>query len=125
MRGNEGELHQVLTNLVVNAINAQAGQAEERRIEVRLERADHRVRLKVSDHGPGIAPERLASIFKPFFSSRIGRGGTGLGLAITHNIVRRHGGEIAVQNHSGRSSGSERRGCTFTVELPAFEQPAR
>lgn len=130
VRGNEGELHQVLTNLVVNAINAQAGQAEERRIEVRLERADHRVRLKVSDHGPGIPPERLASIFKPFFSSRIGRGGTGLGLAITHNIVRRHGGEIAVQNHSGGPAdsghtGTRRRGCTFTVELPAFEQPAR
>lgn len=122
VRGNEGELHQVLTNLVVNAIHAQAGQAEERRVLVRLEGGGEnaKVRIKVSDQGPGIPAERLASIFKPFFSSRLGRGGTGLGLAITHNIVRRHGGEIVVHNHTGG-----RRGCTFTVELPAFEQPGR
>ncbi len=125
VRGNEGELHQVLTNLVVNAINAQADQSEERRVTVRLERGDHRVRLRVSDNGPGIPAERLASIFKPFFSSRIGRGGTGLGLAITHNIVRRHGGEIAVENHSGQKAAGPRRGCTFTVDLPAFEPPAQ
>jgi two-component system NtrC family sensor kinase len=123
VRGNEGELHQVLTNLVVNAINAQDGQSEPGRVEVRLEQLDHRVRLKVSDNGPGIPPERLQSIFKPFFSSRIGRGGTGLGLAISHNIVRRHGGEIAVQNNFGQNRVDGRRGCTFTVELPAFEQP--
>ncbi len=119
IRGNEGELHQVITNLVINAINAQAHQSEERRVVVRLEPCGHRVRLKVEDTGPGIPPERLAAIFKPFFSSRIGRGGTGLGLAISYNIIRRHGGEIGVQNQSGG-----RRGCTFTVELPAFEQPA-
>lgn len=124
VRGNEGELHQVLTNLVVNAINAQDGQSEPARVEVRLERAGHRVRLKVTDNGPGIPPERLQSIFKPFFSSRIGRGGTGLGLAITHNIVRRHGGEIAVQSHFGQKEADGRRGCTFTVDLPDFEQPA-
>lgn len=116
--GNEGELHQVLTNLVVNAINAQAGQAETRQVLVRLERGEHKIRLKVVDNGPGIPAERLQTIFKPFFSSRIGRGGTGLGLAITYNLVRRHGGEIAVLNHTGG-----RRGCTFTVELPPYEQP--
>ena len=124
VRGNEGELHQVLTNLVVNAIQAQAGQEEPRRVVVRLEPSERRVRLKVEDNGPGIPPERLDTIFKPFFSSRIGRGGTGLGLAITYNIVRRHGGEIAVQNHASQKAGSGRRGCTFTLELPAFEQPA-
>lgn len=116
--GNEGELHQVLTNLVVNAINAQAGQNENRRVVVRLESSEHKVRLKVVDNGPGIPADRLQTIFKPFFSSRIGRGGTGLGLAITYNLVRRHGGEIAAQNHTGG-----RRGCTFTVELPPYEQP--
>ena len=116
--GNEGELHQVLTNLVVNAINAQAGQTETRQVLVRLERGEHKIRLKVIDNGPGIPAERLQTIFKPFFSSRIGRGGTGLGLAITYNLVRRHGGEIAVLNHTGG-----RRGCTFTVELPPYEQP--
>lgn len=124
VRGNEGELHQVLTNLVVNAINAQDGQSEPGRVVLRLERAEHRVRLKVSDNGPGIAPERLQSIFKPFFSSRIGRGGTGLGLAISHNIVRRHGGEISVQNNFGPKGADGRRGCTFTVSFPDIEQPA-
>jgi two-component system, NtrC family, sensor kinase len=115
VNGCEGEIHQVLTNLVANAIDAQAHQSVKRSVKVRLERQAERqlVLLRVSDNGPGIAEERLETIFKPFFSSKIGRGGTGLGLAITHNIVRRHGGQMRVENHP-----KPQRGCTFTVELP-------
>ncbi len=137
--GHEGELHQIFNNLIVNAIDAVAaehrnGGTPEGRVEVTLEitaadtpsadsrvagtrpvdaRAD-RIRARVSDNGPGIPPERLETIFRPFFSSKQSRGGTGLGLAISYNIVRRHGGEIRIDNNPGR-------GCTFTVDLPRFE----
>ena len=114
--GNESELHQVITNLVVNALEAMANQTQPRLVRLRVDRHGSRVRLRVSDTGPGVAEERLDSIFKPFFSSKLEQGGSGLGLAITYNIVRRHGGEISVENHAG-----DRRGCTFTVELPTHD----
>ncbi|MCG8461946.1 MAG: ATP-binding protein [Holophagales bacterium] len=122
--GNEGELHQVFTNLVSNAVDAvtAAGDSSrgatgpERRVSVDLECLEHRVRARVTDTGPGVPPERLATIFKPFFSSKLGQGGTGLGLAISFNIVRRHGGEIRAENHPESEPG-----CTFTVELPSYQ----
>ena len=114
--GNEGELHQVFSNLVANAIDALVTHDGERRVTLRFDRSEHSARLMVSDTGPGIPPERLQTIFKPFFSSKLGRGGTGLGLAITYNIVRRHGGEIRATNGGGDDSG-----CTFTVELPLYQ----
>ena len=112
--GNESELHQVITNLVVNAFEAMANQTQPRLVRLRVDRQGHRVRLRVSDTGPGVAEERLDSIFKPFFSSKLEQGGSGLGLAITYNIVRRHGGEITVENH-----GEGDRGCTFSVLMPS------
>jgi len=115
--GHEGELHQVVTNLVVNAIDALASDGEEppRRIGIAVEATDLKVRVEVSDNGPGIPSERLETIFRPFFSSKLSKGGSGLGLAITYNIVRRHGGELRVENHH------DTPGCTFTVELPRDE----
>jgi hypothetical protein len=111
--GHEGELHQVFNNLVVNGIDALGSDKRPgRRIEVSLEAVAHRVLIRVSDNGPGIPPERLETIFRPFFSSKLSQGGSGLGLAISYNIVRRHGGEIQVENHT------DGKGCTFTVELP-------
>jgi signal transduction histidine kinase len=133
VQGNEGELHQVITNLVVNAIDAMSQQSEgERRLTLRLESlrpaanglADatlpvlgERATLTIADTGPGIPPERLDTIFKPFFSSKLGRGGSGLGLAISFNIVRRHAGTLTVRNQP-----AGQRGCTFSVELPRSVQ---
>lgn len=116
VRGNESEIHQVVTNLVVNALDAMAQgdrtPPEQRQVRVHLEVLPRRFRIQVSDSGPGIPQERLERIFHPFFSSKSKQGGTGLGLAICHNIVRRHGGEILAENHS------DGPGCTFRVELP-------
>ena len=108
--GHEGELHQVFTNLVVNALDAMGENGG--RLTLAAEISGQRVRARVSDTGPGIPADRLERIFQPFFSSKLGDGGSGLGLAITANIVRRHGGEIRVENHTGG------KGCTFTVDLP-------
>ncbi len=136
--GHEGELHQVFTNLMVNAIDAMS--ASGGRLTLAAENGDTRVRVMVSDNGPGIPAERVDRIFQPFFSSKIKRpvkgaqwseSGSGLGLAITANIVRRHAGEIRVENHQDRdqlrgssaaggpkSGSAGTRGCSFIVELP-------
>lgn len=108
--GHEGELHQVFSNLVVNALDAMS--REGGRVTLSAVAVDRRIRVSVSDTGPGIPPERAERVFQPFFSSKLKQGGTGLGLAITANIVRRHAGEIRVENHEGA------KGCTFTVEIP-------
>jgi two-component system, NtrC family, sensor kinase len=127
--GHEGELHQVFSNLIVNALDAMSPSGG--RLTLAAEAVDSRIRVTVSDTGPGIPPERLDRIFDPFFSSKPGRrngagasgsgraggaegsqSGAGLGLAISTNIVRRHAGEIRVENHA------ERGGCSFIVELP-------
>ena len=115
--GNEGELHQVFTNLIANALDALQDHPSPRRVVVELEDLGTKRRVRVRDTGPGIPPERLQTIFKPFFSSKLGRGGSGLGLAITYNILRRHAGEIRAENHPAGDDG----GCTFTVELPSYQ----
>ncbi|MEM7582481.1 MAG: ATP-binding protein [Acidobacteriota bacterium] len=111
--GHEGELHQVFTNLIVNAIDA-IGQ-KGGRITVDATREEHRIRVRIADTGPGIPAARIDRIFQPFFSSKLTKGGSGLGLAITSNIVRRHAGEIRVENNQ------DGPGCMFTVELRRHE----
>ena len=71
------------------------------------------VRIQVEDQGCGIDPETLKTLFEPFFTTK--PGGTGLGLYISHDIVKRHGGRLAVTSEPGR-------GTTFTVELPLENQ---
>lgn len=108
VNGDEGELQQVITNLLVNAIDAMADGGD---LNVSLSANDKWVWLAVEDDGPGMSPKELERIFQPFFSTKLGKGGTGLGLSISYNIVRRHGGEIRVVSHQGE-------GSQFIVELP-------
>lgn len=114
--GHEGELHQVFTNLTVNALDAMARRGGH--LEIALESRNGLLQVRFIDDGPGIPAERLEQVFQPFFSSKINQGGTGLGLAITQNIVRRHRGEIRAEN---RTDGS---GCIFTIELPSYQRAA-
>jgi signal transduction histidine kinase len=108
--GSEGELQQVLTNLMLNAIDAMAPQGGGELV-ARVEVAGDRVRVAIEDSGPGIAEEHLANIFEPFFTTKRHQGGTGLGLSICCNIVEQHGGSIVAEN---RAAGGGR----FTVDLP-------
>ncbi|MFB3815267.1 MAG: PAS domain-containing sensor histidine kinase [Terriglobales bacterium] len=101
------QIHQVLLNLLLNAI-----QAIEHRGKVRLEVcSDHAgfAVLKVSDTGKGIATEHLGNIFRPFFTTK--GHGTGLGLSLARRIVEDHGGHIEVQSAPGH-------GSTFVIYLP-------
>lgn len=108
VRADESELHQVLVNLILNAIQACQ---REGRVRVQVSVRD-RVRLRVTDNGCGISRENLGRIFEPFFGLR--QGGTGLGLFLTLNFVRNWGGDIHVESTPGA-------GATFEVVLPAFE----
>lgn len=99
-------LHRVLSNLVLNAIDAmpQGGT-----LIMRTRRNDGGVELQVSDTGTGLTPEECARLFTPYYTSK--QHGTGLGLAIVQSVVSDHGGRIAVDSAPGR-------GTTFRIELP-------
>jgi two-component system sensor histidine kinase AtoS len=103
-------LKSAISNLVQNAIEASAlGQT----IEIRAGRQDENVMIFVSDHGEGIQPQHLESIFNPFFTTK--PQGTGLGLAIVSKIVDEHQGRINVFSEAGA-------GTTFEITLPKGEQ---
>jgi two-component system NtrC family sensor kinase len=120
VRMDEAQVQQVITNLVLNAIQATGNGG---RVEIDIGRvraakpggaAEERnyVRLAVVDEGIGIAPENLARIFEPFFTTKDVGEGTGLGLSVCYGIVEEHGGWIGVDSTVGK-------GSLFTVYLPA------
>jgi len=108
VQGSDGELQQVITNLALNAIDAMAGGGT---LGVAVRADGAWADLVVSDTGEGIPAGRLARIFEPFYSTKVGNGGTGLGLSISYDIIRRHGGDVEVTSEPGR-------GTRFTVKLP-------
>ncbi len=110
VEGNDGELQQVLNNLVLNAVEALAGRSDGN-LTVSLSASQRWVWLAVEDNGLGVDPAEMEKLFQPFFSTKQEIGGTGLGLAISYNIVRRHEGDIRVISHPGQ-------GSRFVVELP-------
>ena len=85
-----------MTMEFVNAMEAMAGSAGERRLGVRTRTAEDGIEIAVGDSGPGIPSENLGKIFDSFFTTK--NEGTGLGLAMTRSIVEAHGGTIAAQN---------------------------
>jgi signal transduction histidine kinase len=109
VRCSPDQLHQVLLNLIGNALQA-VGRAGS--IRIRCRRDGRCVLLQVEDSGPGIRADLLSRIFSPFFTTR--PGGTGLGLAICKRIVEEHGGTIGAEN-CGEG------GARFTVRLPLCE----
>jgi signal transduction histidine kinase len=104
-------IHRALLNILGNALDA-VEEAEAPRVRVRAVREDDGtwVRLEVEDNGSGIAPEKLAEIFRPFVSTK-GARGTGLGLAVSRKILREHGGDIVVTSEVGK-------GSVFALRLP-------
>jgi len=112
VRGDEAQLQQVFMNLMLNAVEAINGPGE---LVVRTENAVEntgakKMRVFITDNGPGIAAEHLARVFDPFFTTKAT--GTGLGLAICQRVAQEHQGWIEVQSGPGR-------GSTFIVTLPA------
>jgi len=113
VRGDAGQLQQVLMNLLGNAQHALEEQGKGGVIRVRTQHDQRSVLLTVEDTGPGIPEGILARVFDPFFTTKPAGIGTGLGLSIVLSIVREHGGQVRVSSPPGK-------GASFTVELPAI-----
>jgi signal transduction histidine kinase len=105
-----GELNQIWTNLMANAIEAMHGNGE---LRVRTTRDLDRVLVEIGDNGPGIPPDVLPHIFDPFFTTKDVGEGTGLGLDTVARIIRNHHGEIRVSSHPGNTR--------FQVYLPIIQ----
>ncbi|WP_298436451.1 ATP-binding protein [Geobacter sp.] len=103
------QLGQVFLNLLVNAAHAIESHGE---ITVTTRAQEGSVFVCVADTGCGIPPDKLQRIFEPFYTTKEAGKGTGLGLSISSDIVKKHGGEIAVESEPGK-------GTVFTVRLPA------
>ena len=105
-----GELRQVLTNLISNAIDAMPNGGT-LRLETRVHSPS--VEIRVGDTGHGIRSENLEAIFKPFFTTK-GERGLGVGLWVSRRIIEKLGGTIAVDS----STGPENHGTWFSITLP-------
>jgi signal transduction histidine kinase len=109
-----GELNQVWTNLIDNAIDAVHGTGK---ICVGTSREDNQLVVEIVDNGSGIPPEVQSHMFEPFFTTKAVGAGTGLGLIISNRIVAdRHGGEIEFESKPGETR--------FKVRLPLQRNPS-
>lgn len=111
---DEPHLKQAVLNLMLNALQAMDGRAPEGsaprgELMVRVEADDGEARIHVIDTGPGIPPDRVEEIFRPYVSGK--PGGSGLGLPTARRIVEEHGGELSVHSEPGR-------GSDFLIRLP-------
>lgn len=114
--GNAGKLQQVFTNLILNARDAILDGG---RITVATSVTDDgSLLVEISDTGIGIAPENVAKIYDPFYTTKGVGQGTGLGLAVSYGIVQEHTGRISVESTPGR-------GTAFHIVLPSARMRAR
>ncbi|MEE8558661.1 MAG: ATP-binding protein, partial [Myxococcota bacterium] len=112
--GDRDQLHQLLWNLLLNAVQAEP-RDDTVRVRARLETSesgDPTVEVTVEDRGQGIPAEVLSQVFDPFFTTKAK--GTGLGLATVHRILEAHGGSAEISSQVGE-------GTTVRVRLPAGE----
>ncbi|MEO5656671.1 MAG: ATP-binding protein [Nitrospiria bacterium] len=122
VEADEGQISQVINNLIINAQQATPGGGC---IDIRAENvtigaaegftlaAGRYVRIAFRDEGTGIPPEHLTRIFDPFFTTKAT--GTGLGLSTAYSIVQKHQGHLSVESH-------REKGATFFLHLPASQQ---
>jgi two-component system CheB/CheR fusion protein len=118
VRSYRGEVRQVLTALLLNAIEAIPDTGT---ISIRIRKsfhwsnsAKHGIRIVIADSGVGVSRENAGRIFEPFFTTK-GEQGTGLGLWVANGIISRLGGIIQMRS----SRDPQRRGTCFSIFLPA------
>jgi signal transduction histidine kinase len=117
-----GEINQVFMNLLSNAIQAVTERHPDGggRIEVHSRSDGDSVVIGVGDNGPGVPDDLRQRVFDPFFTTKPFGEGTGLGLSISAEIIRRHGGSLAVERADELEGGAR-----FIVRLPLVPRPAR
>jgi two-component system cell cycle sensor histidine kinase/response regulator CckA len=111
--GDSAELREVVINLIFNSVDAMSSGGV---IEIGTCIEGNTGRFWISDTGPGIAPEVMARIFEPFYTTK-GERGTGLGLSASHGIIESHGGDINATSELGK-------GTRFEVVMPLREKAA-
>jgi len=107
--GLVGELNQVWTNLIDNALDAVA-ESDKPQVEIKLSKDKDQVTVEITDNGAGIPEEDLPKIFDPFFTTKEMGKGTGMGLDLVNQIIQKHQGTISVKSEPGKTS--------FLVNLP-------
>jgi PAS domain S-box-containing protein len=118
VHGNSVKLQQVFTNLILNARDSISNGNGRITLATRNGDDDGSLIVEVADSGVGIAPEDVAKIYDPFFTTKgVGRG-TGLGLAVTYGIIQEHSGHITVSSTPGL-------GTTFRITLPTTDPRTR
>ncbi len=105
------QMNHVFMNLILNAAQAMEGQGTLTLTTAALENGE-RIRLEITDTGPGIPEKLLPRIFEPFFTTKEEGQGTGLGLSLVYRIIKTHDGQIKAQSTPGK-------GSTFVIEMPA------
>ena len=111
--GNSQALEQILTNLLLNALDAVEPGEGVIKLETGLEPETGSVLISVSDNGSGIPPEHMSRIFDPFYSTKDVGQGTGLGLAVVYGLMSDMGGEI---------EAASRNGAVFSLRFPTMER---
>jgi signal transduction histidine kinase/CheY-like chemotaxis protein len=117
IRALDGEIRQVLTNVIGNAVDAMQGRPEPRTLLLRARplrdsEGNQAVSVLIADRGIGMAPETMARMFEPFFSTK-GITGTGLGLWVSREIIAKHNGKLQARSRLGA-------GTVFRILLPLY-----
>jgi two-component system sensor histidine kinase ChvG len=119
VNGHDSRLHQVMVNLLENAISFSPPDG---RVTVAARRIGNEIQIAIEDEGPGIPEENLERIFERFYTDRpqenFGQN-SGLGLNISRQIVVAHGGRLYAENRPGRDASSTSGGARFVIRLPA------
>lgn len=97
--GQKSQLSQAILNLINNAFDA-VSTADRKWIKIELQEFGDKIRIAVSDSGPGFTEDAKARMFQPFFTTKDVGKGTGLGLSVAHGIIERHKGEIILESDS-------------------------
>lgn len=125
--GNQTQLHQVIVNLINNAVDAMDGEGNVKITLSHVSSADKifsqfpnvikgmYCKIQLSDTGHGMDQTTMERMFEPFFTTKEVGKGTGLGLATVHTIIKEHQGEIVVESQLGH-------GTTFTLLLPEYTE---
>ncbi len=116
VRCARGAVHQIVVNLIQNALDAMEGQASPK-IHIAALRSGDFVSVSVRDHGPGIQTEAMQKLFEPFFTTKPVGKGLGLGLYLSFGLAEDLGGRLCAANHPDG-------GAVFTLSIPAARDAA-
>ncbi len=109
---NFGEVQQIFTNIIMNAVQAMEGNGE---LNIYSKRDNNHIEIKISDTGSGIPQEAIKQIFDPFYTTKEPGRGTGLGLSIVYRLIKNLKGELKVESEEGK-------GCRFILSFPIVSQ---